>query len=312
MPENPESMSDRPGRYGSGMDVLSDAITAMRTGRPHSGLQRRRAPWSSAFPASDGAGFHVVLQGGCRFEPPDGSPVTLGVGDVLFLPREPGHRLASTTDAETVLLCGSYQLDGARPHPLWTALPPFVHIPARIGDPTPLRAAIDLLGAELAADRPGAGAMIPAILDTLLVCMLRHWIDTGSETGGHGWAAAMRDPAIVKALTALHETPAGNWTVAALAATAGLSRSGFSQRFTEMIGQAPVAYLTWWRMTLAAKSLRETDAPIAVVAREVGYASEFAFAKAFKRELGVAPGAYRKPAPPPSRILSDSPAHSVL
>jgi len=296
------------------MDVLSDAITAMRTGRPHSGIQRRRAPWSSAFPASDGAGFHVVLQGGCRFEPPGGPPVVLGVGDVLFLPREPGHGLASTVDtgAETVMLCGSYQLDGARPHPLWTALPPYVHIPARIGDPTALRAAIDLLGTELAADRPGADAMIPAILDTMLICMLRHWIDTGSEPGGHGWAAAMRDPAIVKALTALHESPAGDWTVAALAAAAGLSRSGFSQRFTEMIGRTPVAYLTWWRMTLAAKRLRETDAPIAVVAREVGYTSEFAFAKAFKRELGVAPGAYRRPVPAASRIRPDSPARAVL
>lgn len=290
------------------MDVLSDAITAMRTGRPHSGLQRLRAPWSAEFPASDGAGFHIVFQGGCRFEPPAAPPIELGVGDVIFLPREPGHRIASTTDTETVLLCGSYQLDGARPHPLWTALPSHLHIPARIGDPTSLRPAIDLLGTELAAERPGADAMIPAILDALLVSMLRHWIDAEPATGERGWAAAMRDPAIVKALTALHDDPAADWTVAALAATAGLSRSGFSQRFTRMLGQAPVAYLTWWRMTLAAKRFRETDAPIAVVAREVGYTSEFAFAKAFKRELGVAPGMYRKP----SRGLADSPGRAVL
>jgi AraC-like DNA-binding protein len=292
------------------MDVLSDAITTMRTGRPHSALRRVRAPWSDEFPASDGAGFHVVLQGTCWFQAPGADAVMLGTGDVVFLPRETGHRLSGTataqvnpsaaTDpgAEAVLLCGSYHLNGSRPHPLWNALPQYLHIPARIGSPTPLHAAIDLLGAELADTRPGSGAMIPALLDALLVGMVRYWIDTESDPHAGRWASAMRDPAIVAALTGIHQSPSKAWTVAGLAATAGLSRSSFSQRFTHMIGQPPMAYLTWWRMTIAAKLLRENDTSITAVAREVGYVSEFAFAKAFKREFGISPGKYRKPDPP--------------
>ncbi|MEV0647588.1 AraC family transcriptional regulator [Phytomonospora sp. NPDC050363] len=276
------------------MDVLSDAITAMRSGRPHSALQRRRGPWADEFPASDGAGFHVLLQGACWFRPLDGEAVLLGAGDAVFLPREPGHRLESASVSEAVLLCGAYQLGGARAHPLWTALPAHMHIPARIANPTPMRAAIDLLGTELAGPTPGSGAMIPALLDALLVCMLRHWIDTAPEESGHGWAAAMRDPAMVSALTAVHEDPARGWTVAGLARRAGMSRSVLSERFTQMVGVPPMAYVAWWRMTLAAKRLRESDASVAGVARQVGYSSEFAFAKAFKRELGVAPGAYRR------------------
>ena len=293
------------------MDVLSDAITAMRTGRPHSGLRRLRTPWSADFPASDGAGFHIVLTGACWFTPVKGHPVMLGPGDAVFLPREPGHRLASVprrepgtntdaasaspgSDPEAILLCGSYQLDGSRTHLLWTSLPSFMHFPARIGSATPLRAAIDLLGAELAAAKPGADAMIPALLDALLVCMVRHWIETDAEPHGSGWSSAIRDPALTAALTAMHEAPAKAWTVHELARAAGMARSSFSERFAQTLGQAPIAYLTWWRMTIAAKRLKDTDAPIAAVARQVGYASEFAFAKAFKRELGTAPGAYRR------------------
>ncbi|MCD0445018.1 AraC family transcriptional regulator [Glycomyces sp. A-F 0318] len=303
------------------MDVLSDAITAMRTGRPHSALQRRRGPWSGEFPAADGAGFHIVLQGACRFHPREGEAVALGVGDAVFLPREPGHRLTAAPeagpDAEAVLLCGSYQLDGARAHPLWEALPPHVHIRAKIGGPAPMRAAIELLGAELAAAAPGSDAVVPALLDTLLVHMLRHWIDTEPEAHG-GWAAAMRDPAVLAALTALHEAPSDPWTVGSLARAAGMSRSGFAERFARMVGRPPMAYLTWWRMTTAAKLLREGDAPVAAVAKRTGYASEFAFAKAFKRELGLSPGRYRSssagehgPARPPTaapRPMDASPA----
>lgn len=275
------------------MDVLSDAITAMRSGRPHSALQRRRAPWSVGFPASDGAGFHVVLAGGCRFHPVDGEAVRLGVGDVVFLPREPGHRLASDTDGETRLLCGSYQLDGARKHPLWNSLPSYLHLPARLGEATPLRAAIDLLAAELVTTAPGSGAMVPALLDALLVSVLRHWIDTDAGTPDHGWITALRDPALSAGLTAVHDAPARAWTVTELARRAGVSRSVFAQRFGHVVGIPPMSYVTWWRMTLAAKRLTETDDPIAAVARGVGYTSEFAFAKAFKREFDATPGGYR-------------------
>lgn len=156
-------MSDRlalPGKeYGAGMDVLSDAIAAMRTGRPHSSRTVRFAPWGIRFPASRGAGFHVVLQGTAWLLPPDGAaPVALGPGDVVLLAHGTGHGLADRPgtpladalpapdgswptppdrgpigSAETLLLCGAYQLSRARAHPLLTELPPYVHLPARVG-----------------------------------------------------------------------------------------------------------------------------------------------------------------------------------
>ncbi|CAG6391995.1 AraC family transcriptional regulator [Streptomyces cocklensis] len=104
----------------------------------------------------------------------------------------------------------------------------------------------------------------------------------------------MRDPAITAALRHIHQEPAGQWPVEALGAKAGLSRAAFSRRFTSLVGKPPLGYLTWWRMTLAARLLRDSDKPIQTVAQRTGYTSEFAFAKAFKREYGVAPGRYRR------------------
>lgn len=109
-----------------------------------------------------------------------------------------------------------------------------------------------------------------------------------------GWPAALADPAVSAALEAMHAEPAAPWTVAGLADRAGLSRTVFAQRFTVLVGRPPLAYLTWWRMTTAARLLRQADEPLSAVARRCGYASEFAFAKAFKREFTVTPGAFRR------------------
>ncbi|MEU7296275.1 AraC family transcriptional regulator [Streptomyces exfoliatus] len=302
------------------MDVLSDAIAAMRTGRPHSSRTVRFAPWGFRFPPSRGAGFHVVLQGTAWLLPPDGAaPVRLGPGDVLFLAHGTGHGLADHPDTplvdaspgpdgswptspdrgpvgadETLLLCGAYQLSRARAHPLLTELPPYVHLPARVGAHPRLRAAVDLLGAELAEPQPGSDAIVPALLDTLLLYLLRTWwlAECGDRTTG--WSAALGDPAVAGALRALHDDPARSWTVQELGTLSGLSRAAFARRFTALVGRSPLAYLTWWRMTTAGRLLRTDDLPLRVVAQRSGYSSEFAFAKAFKREYGVAPGQYRK------------------
>lgn len=109
-----------------------------------------------------------------------------------------------------------------------------------------------------------------------------------------GWGAALRNPAISAALLALHRDPAHPWTVKTLADQAGLSRAAFAHRFTTLIGQPPLGYLTWWRLTLAARLLCESDAPLSEVAAQVGYGSEFSFANAFKRAYGTAPGRYRR------------------
>jgi AraC-like DNA-binding protein len=196
----------------------------------------------------------------------------------------------------TVTLCGAYQLDPARAHPLLHDLPELIHLPAHLGRHPELRATVDLLATELERPRLGTDAIIPALLDTLLLHILRTWLDQNptSETAATGWAAALNDPATTAALQAMHRDPARPWTVATLAAEAGLSRAPFARRFAALLGQPPLTYLTWWRMATAARLLHESDAPLSAIAGRVGYTSEFAFAAAFKRRYGTAPGRYRR------------------
>lgn len=126
----------------------------------------------------------------------------------------------------------------------------------------------------------------------LLVYLIRAWLD---DHGDLGWSRALRDRGITAVLEAMHGAPDRPWRIEDLAAEAGLSRTTLTRKFTDLVGQAPMTYLTQWRMTLAARLLQETDLGLAAVARRVGYASPFAFSHAFKREFGVAPGRYRSP-----------------
>ncbi|MEU0401335.1 AraC family transcriptional regulator [Streptomyces sp. NPDC006197] len=309
------------------MDVLSDVITVARTGRPRSAYVRWHAPWGQRFASVPGsAGFQVILEGSCWVLSPDADPLRLGAGDVLFLPHGSGHTLtddparpvtapACTPDDAgpsgphasdrvdrsglggpvTVVLCGAYRLDPSRAHPLLRTLPDLIHLPADPGRHPELHAAVRLLAAEVDTPRLGTGATVPALLDTLLVYVLRIWFAEQPTRGSTtGWAAALDDPAVTAALDAVHRDPAEPWTVAKLAAEAGLSRAAFARRFSALIGQPPLGYLTWWRMTTAARLLRATEAPLRSIAAQVGYTSEFAFAHAFKRTHGTAPGAYRR------------------
>ncbi|MEV6065703.1 AraC family transcriptional regulator [Nocardia sp. NPDC052001] len=296
------------------MDVLSAALATARTGSPASGLFVRHAPWGRAYPRIESAGFHIVLQGSCWLTRSDADPIALGAGDVVFMPRGIAHELVDQLGAaitETAgpadirfidgpgpvatLLCGSYQLAADRTHPLLAELPEVVHIPARLGSHAALRAAVELLADELHSPRPGGDAAIPPLLELLLLYLLRAWFaDAPHEMSG--WAAAFADPGISAALRDMHENPAHGWTVESLGERAGLSRAAFAKRFTALVGEPPLAYLTRWRMITAARLLRETDAPLAGVARRTGYGSEYAFGKAFKREYGTAPGHYRRTA----------------
>jgi AraC-like DNA-binding protein len=315
------------------VDVLSDVLAAARLGRPHSSVVTKCPPFGDRFPAVAAAGFHVVLQGTCWLIPAQGEPAALGPGDIAFLPRGSEHGLAdgpvslgrlvrspapirfrpddeaaapapdrgfeweSAHDPGAVtMLCGAYMLDRAGQHPLLDELPDVVHLPVRIGRDLELRAAVEMLGAELKdRSRPGADAALPALLDLLLLYILRTWFGAGSQEGaGTGWAAALRDPAVGVALHAIHREPGRPWTVEELGRQAGLSRAAFARRFTALLGRAPLAYLTWWRMVIAAGLLRGDDAPVETIARRVGYGSQHAFTHAFKRQYGVPPGAYRK------------------
>ncbi len=292
------------------MDALSQLVAAMRTGEPASYLITHHGPWHRSYSPMQGAGIHVILQGSAVLLPPGAEPVALGVGDVVFTPRGAGHTLAdsSTTPVSgaaadtaadgdgptTVLLCGAYGLDRSRVHPMLLELPEYVHLPARLGHHPSLRAAIDLLGREVQDRRPGTDAAIPALLDMLLLLVLRAWTEDQDCDEGRGWAAALRDHPVSTALSAIHRNPGHPWTVESLGAEAGLSRAAFARRFAALVGQPPLTYLTWWRLATAARLLRETDSSLHTVAQRVGYASEFAFANAFKREFGTAPGAYRR------------------
>lgn len=301
------------------MDVLSDAIVAMRMGLPHSSRTELHASRGMRFGAFGGAGFHVVLRGSCWLIPSDGTePLALAPGDVVFLAHGRGHALTRDLAApladvvqgpdgkwataedlppgegpSTLMLCGAYRLSRARAHPLLTGLPDVIHLQARIGTHPALRAAVDLLGAELERPGPGSDAVVPALLDTLLLYILRAWLQDHGEHEVTGWAAALRDPVISHALHAMHDDPTYAWTVEELGAHTGLSRASFARRFTAVVGQPPLAYLTWWRMTIAGRLLA-TDTPLRTVAESSGYSSEFTFAKAFKREFGVSPGRYRR------------------
>jgi AraC-like DNA-binding protein len=181
---------------------------------------------------------------------------------------------------------------------LLTELPSVVHLPARVGQRSELPLAVGLLGRELGSNRPGGDTLVPHLLDMLVVYILRTYLEeAASEEGpGCGFAGAMRDPAVHAAIQAVHLDPAHPWTVAELGERAGLSRAAFSRRFTALVGQSPLAYVTWWRLTTAARLLRENDAPISAIATRVGYSSQFAFANAFKREFGRSPGRYREAA----------------
>ncbi|MEU1524677.1 AraC family transcriptional regulator [Nocardia rhamnosiphila] len=305
------------------MDILSDAVSAIRTGSPGSGLFIRHAPWGRDYPVVPGAGFHVVLEGSCWLRARDGDAIALGVGDVVFMPRGAEHVLAddpatpvtevarpgepreiSGPGRRSVLLCGAYALDRRHPHPMLDGLPEFVHLPARLGRHPSLRSAVDLLAAELSGPRAGTDAVLPSLLDVLLLYILRAWFeeDGAGSTTPTGWIAAFRDMPVARALRAIHAAPGRAWTVEQLAAEAGVSRATLARRFAATIGEAPLSYATRWRMILAAKRLRDSGDSIAVVAGRAGYGSEFAFAKAFKREFGMAPGRYRKDSANPDLI----------
>ncbi|MFI9839955.1 cupin domain-containing protein [Nonomuraea sp. NPDC051941] len=303
------------------MDVLGDVLAAMRAGRPYAGRTRCWEPWGVRFPAGDSACCHIVLQGACCLISPDGAPLTLGVGDVLFTAPGRGHVLADRpgspltdfrpvrdgesliTDlnipgpgAATEMLCVCYSFDRVRPHPLLADLPPVIHLPARVGHHRSLRSTVDLMGDELREPRVGSEAILTPLVDMLLLYVLRAWLDEQSAAGATGWAAALTDPAIGTALHDLHRRPEHPWTVAELATRAGVSRATFAKRFVTAVGRPPLAYLTWWRMSTASRLLLGTDAPLQSVAERCGYGSEYAFAKAFKREYGIAPGRYRRKA----------------
>ncbi|WP_432560868.1 cupin domain-containing protein [Kineococcus sp. SYSU DK003] len=192
----------------------------------------------------------------------------------------------------TTLVTGAYPVRGEIGRRLLDALPDVVRVDAG-GAAGPVR---DLLAAEVAVDAPGQQVVLDRLLDWMLVCALREWFD---RPGGRppAWWAAHRDPVVGHALRLLHAEPAAPWTVSSLAARAGVSRATLAKRFTDLVGEPPLTYLTRWRMSLAADLLTGGGSPtIADVARAVGYSDPFGFSAAFKRVRGATPSDVRRTA----------------
>jgi AraC-like DNA-binding protein len=212
------------------------------------------------------------------------------IAEQMSAPRTYGDRQPGAT----TILHAIYELHGSAGDRLLGSLPALTVVPAS----PRTRLSLELLSAEAARDEPGQDAVLKTLLELLLVIALRHW---GTSTGAERptWLGAIADPAIGEALTLLHAKPQHRWTTAELAHAVGMSRAAFSARFTRLVGEPPMAYLTGWRMTVAADALQDTDATVAAVAHQVGYADAFAFSVAFKRTHGHSPTAWRRL---PSRV----------
>ncbi|SDZ10175.1 AraC-type DNA-binding protein [Amycolatopsis xylanica] len=219
----------------------------------------------------------VVIHPGQRCATPDGQEVEM---------RDLGTRTwGNDVDGSTTLLTGTYQMRGEVSARLLSALPPRVVVSAE----GPL---IPLLAEEIGKDQPGQEAVLDRLLDLLLIDTLRRWFSR-PEAEAPAWYRAHSDPVVGPALRLLHNNPAHPWTVANLASETGISRASLARRFTDLVGEPPMSFLTGWRLAMAADLLREPDATVASVAQRVGYGSAFALSTAFKRERGVSPREYR-------------------
>jgi len=290
------------------MDMISEAIGSVRAGRANGRRISETGAWGVRFPGFVGIGFHVVLRGRGWLIAEGTEPTALRPRDVVVAPNGAEHGLshaparledlpAMTMTAEPTgpqpadfaFLCGAYRLDRGQIHPYLRAMPNVIVVTPDYDGHPELRSLAGLLEDDVAETRPGNWVTRSALIDLMLVHVLRQWRE---ETGTGGWPA-VTDPAGAAALRAIHGRPQHRWTVQRLAEVAGMSRTAFTHRFTALVGKPPMTYLTHWRLTQGARLLRQTKDPLATIARQVGYSTEFAFAGAFRREYGVAPGRFR-------------------
>lgn len=314
--------------YRDGMDVLSDLLYRAHARNATVRQLIQRPPWALAFTGAPPLTVVATLGGhtSVRLDDAGVTPVRLAPGDIALIGGPHAHTIADSPatppqavihgdrkhvvggegaagaqrslgprtygdglPGATIMLRGACELRGEAGVRLLRMLPPLAVVPS--GPRT--RAALDLLATEVARDEPGQDAVLHRLLDLVLVLALRAWC-AGPEAPLPSWHGALADPAVGEALRLLHDRPAHRWTVAELAAGAGMSRAAFAARFRSMVGEPPLTYLTGWRMALGADLLSDTDATVAAVAREVGYEDAFAFSVAFKRAHGASPSAWRR------------------
>jgi AraC-like DNA-binding protein len=315
------------------MDALSDVLRAVRlTGATFFDVHASE-PWVAAtpqgstivsgiFPGADHlVSYHVVTRGGCWAAVAGESPLRLAEGDIIVFPHGDPHTMSSRpglrpeppdmaffrrptdqqlpfrmsmgkTGAESAqLVCGFLGCDSRPFNPLLAALPKVIHLSGPAG--AAATALVRFAVSEAKERRPGGECVLGHLSELMFVDVVRRYLEALPEDR-RGWLAGLRDPFIGRALTALHRQPAHEWTLESLAREAGLSRTALAERFLQFVGEPPMHYLTKWRMQLAANDLRNGIDNIATIAERVGYESEAAFSRAFKKALGVPPSQWRK------------------
>src|SRR5712692_5478535 len=334
MTGTPDSLLETPDR-GQAMDILSEVLRAVRLSGALLFRGEFSSPWSCSASDSrmsapflvPGAKslifFHVVTQGRCWAEVESEEPLLLEAGDVIALPYGDAHAMANPAGEtrtpissllppppwaelpmvihggggeQTRILCGFLHCDDALFSPALTNLPRVLCVRAK-REPSAswLTTNSRYMLEEASLNRPGGACLLGRLAELLFVEVLRRHMEELGENES-GWLAALRDTTVGKALQLMHGDLAHPWTVEGLGRSVGLSRSALAERFRHLLGEPLMQYLTRWRLQIAAQFLRDTDQGIADIAAQVGYASEFAFNRAFKRFADEPPASWRRDA----------------
>src|SRR5690554_2923487 len=296
------------------MDPLGDIIALLRPSaaiaKPISG----RGQWGVRYRLYDAPGFTVVLSGEAWVTLGDREPLRIAEGDFLLLPTTPAFSLCSKPGVSCIpaeplanavrhgeqegepdfaALGGSFSIESVNAPLLLALLPEHIHISASAGRATRFGRLIELLSEECVANYPGKELIIERLLETLLVEALR-WDIIGDNAASAGLLYGLRDPAIARVLRAIHDDVRAKWTVANLAGIAGMSRSAFAARFHEVLGCAPIEYLSRWRIAIAKDALLSSAKSLDRIADEIGYESASAFSTAFSKRVGCSPGKFAR------------------
>jgi AraC-like DNA-binding protein len=304
------------------LDPLGEALHSLRMSGAFYCRSEFTEPWGLSLPPlQDHLWFHVVTSGRVVVELGDEQPTTLHSGDVALVTQGAGHRLCSDpaapapgildlpreeisdryevlrhggSGALTRMICGAVRFDHPAARNLVALLPEIIYLDgASTPDVVSMHGTLALIAAETRHLRPGGEAVITRLADILIIQAIRWWMET-DPSAQTGWLGALRDEHIGRALALIHGDPARDWTIAALAGELAMSRSAFAARFTELVGEPVMQYVTRWRMRVALNALRDERLTVAELASRLGYRSEAAFARAFKRVIGVAPGSIKR------------------
>ncbi|AGZ41198.1 AraC family transcriptional regulator [Actinoplanes friuliensis] len=290
------------------MDMITATISSARIGRANGRRVAEANAYGVRFPKFPVLGFHVMLSGEGWLITQSAPPVAIRPGDVVFTASGAEFGLARSPRAlaelppivladvppppapvEFEFLCGGYPLEFGKVPGFLRHLPEVVTFTPDYERHPQLQALVEMLHSDYTEPGPGTGAGRSALIDLMLVHILRHLQEHGRLAG---WPPNT-DPGIADALHEIHTRPEHKWTVQELSEVAGMSRTAFNRRFTASVGTSPMAYLINWRLDMGAGLLRRSDVPLAGIARKVGYSTEFAFAAAFRRRYNVSPGRFR-------------------